>query len=236
MKAGIICAGDTEFEAFLKYLEKDRVTKKAMLEFHEAEIGGIPVTVLYSGVCRVNAALATQILIDRFGAEAVISAGTAGGMDESAGLFDTVVAERTAYHDVADDILTDFRPWMKSVYFEADVQLLEAAREYAQGAKERILFGTAVTGEAFIGNKEREAIRKKYAPLSVDMESAGIAHVYYVNEIPFLSVRTVTDTPEQEGIEVFEKNCERASAISAGITVGILKTFVKKAGGQHGNH
>ena len=97
------------------------------------------------------------------------------------------------------------------------------------------MFGTAVTGEAFIGNKEREAIRKKYAPLSVDMESAGIAHVCYVNEIPFLSVRTVTDTPEQEGIEVFEKNCERASAISAGITVGILKTFVKKAGGQHGN-
>ena len=151
MKAGIICAGDTEFEAFLKYLEKDRVTKKAMLEFHEAEIGGIPVTVLYSGVCRVNAALATQILIDRFGAEAVISAGTAGGMDESAGLFDTVVAERTAYHDVADDILTDFHPWMKSVYFEADVQLLEAAREYAQGTEDRILFGTAVTGEAFIG-------------------------------------------------------------------------------------
>lgn len=79
--------------------------------------------------------------------------------------------------------------------------------------------------------KETEACQK-YAPLSVDMESAGIAHVCYVNEIPFISVRTITDTPEYEGIEVFEKNCGQASAVSAKVTVGILETFLKRTGGH----
>ena len=64
----------------------------------------VPVVALYSGVCKVNAAIATQILLDRFAAHIVVNAGTAGSMDDTVRLFDTVIAERMAYHDVADDI------------------------------------------------------------------------------------------------------------------------------------
>ena len=153
-KIGILCASDTELAPFLTRMHIEKVTEKAMLKFYEGTFGTVDAVAVYSGVCKVNAAIAAQILIDGFGADAVINAGTAGGMDKDVELFDTIAAEQTVYHDVADDILTEFHPWMKTSYFQA-----------------------------------------------------AAAHVCYVNGIPFLSVRTVTDTAEHKGIENFEQNC-----------------------------
>lgn len=107
---GIICASDTELQPFLKHINFVKIIKKSMLEFYEGIIDNVKVVAVYSGVCKVNAAVATQILIDFFGVNIVINAGTAGGMNEQVELFDTVIGEFTAYHDVADDILTEFHP------------------------------------------------------------------------------------------------------------------------------
>lgn len=228
MKVGILCAGDTEFLPFQKYLEEETVTKKAMLSFHQGKIGSVPVVALYSGVCKVNAAIAAQLLIDVFQTDVIINAGTAGGIDEGVRLFDTVVADGMAYHDVADDILTEFHPWLPSIYFAPSQKLLELMRTYSKSVKYRILFGTAVTGEAFVENDRRREIAEKYHPLTVDMETAAIAHVCYVNEIPFLSARTVTDTARHDGIENFEKNCERASEISAEIVASFVRCVLPR--------
>ena len=109
-RVGILCASDTELAPFLKEMEVDGVAEKAMLKFYEGSAGKIPVVAVYSGVCKVNAAVAAELLMECFDVEAVINAGTAGGMDPEAGLFDTIIAERSFYHDVAEDILTEFHP------------------------------------------------------------------------------------------------------------------------------
>lgn len=177
---------------------------------------------MYSGVCKVNAAIGAQILIDEFQVTHMINAGTAGGMDESVQLFDTVVSRQMMYHDVAEDILTEFHPWLKENYFCADKNLLLAARQYSRQTSFPMLFGRMVTGEQFIEDDKRAEINVACAPLSVDMETASAAHVCYVNEIPFLSVRTITDTADHKGAENFEKNCEAASRQCAKIVTGIL--------------
>ena len=228
-KIGIICASDTELEPLLHKIEIIKTTEKAMLKFYEGKIGDVTVIVLYSGVCKVNAAIATEILIDSFGINVVINAGTAGGMDANVQLFDTVISEQCAYHDVADGILTDFHPWMETVYFPSNPKLLKIAREYALTSNSPILFGTTVTGEQFIEDEKRAEINQKFSPLSTDMETASIAHVCYVNQIPFLAVRTITDTADHSGIENFEKNCEDASLISANIVIDLVKAFVSTA-------
>ena len=224
-KAGILCASDTELAPFLKVMEVSRVTEKAMLKFYEGRIQGIPAVAAYSGVCKVNAAVAAELLIEVYGADAVINAGAAGGIDPQIQVFDTVVAERAVYHDVAKDILTEFHPWMPSVYFSSDEDLLSAARKYAGTARHPVVFGTIATGEAFIENEGRERLRRRYAPLAADMETAGAAHVCYVNQVPFLAVRTVTDTDEESGAEAFERNCERACEIAAEVTAGLLREW-----------
>ena len=79
-KIGIICAGDTELAAFFPYLKEDEVIEKAMLSFHCGQIHTVHVVLLYSGVCKVNAAIAAQLLINRFAVDCILNAGTAGGI------------------------------------------------------------------------------------------------------------------------------------------------------------
>ena len=219
---GILCAGDTELAPFLEHMKGQQITEKAMLKFHTGTINHVNVSAVYSGVCKVNAAIAAQLLIDMFHVDLIINAGTAGGMKEGVQLFDTVISERVIYHDVADDILTDFHPWLKSNFFLADQELCAIARAYSRTSKHPVLFGTMVTGEQFIEDEKREEINQKFDPLSTDMETAGVAHVCYVNRIPFLAVRPIPDTFTYQGIEPFGQNCEAAFEISAEIVLGIL--------------
>ena len=223
-KAGIICAGDREFAPFINHIEHVKVTSKAMLKIYEGEIEGAPVAALFSGVCKVNAAIAAQVLTDHYDVDIMINAGTAGAVDAKLSLFDTVISTETTYHDVADHILTEFHPWLDTIYFQADQELLRLSRIAVQklGKTDSVFWGRMVTGEAFIDDKGRREINKKYSPLTVDMESASIAHVCYVNQIPFICIRSITDTATHGGVDSFEKNCNKASVIAKDITLALL--------------
>lgn len=125
-----------------------QVIEKSMLKFHLGRINEAEIVAVYSGVCKVNAAIAAQVLIDLFHVDCVVNAGTAGGMEESVRLFDTVVSERMVYHDVAEDVLTEFHPWLKENCFTADPRLLDAAKRYKEKTEYPILFGVMATGNS----------------------------------------------------------------------------------------
>lgn len=225
MKVGIICAGDREVAPFIPIVDECKVTEKAMLKFYEGKINGVETVALFSGVCKVNAAIATQILIDSFNVDAIINAGTAGGMNPELCLFDTVISTEVAYHDVSPNILTEFHPWMETAYFGADNKLVELSKVAVERLQEKykVFWGRMVTGETFIVDEGRQVINDTYRPLTVDMETASIAHVCYVNRVPFISIRTVTDTAEHSGTGSFEENCDKASVISKDITLALLE-------------
>ena len=224
MEVGIVCAGDREVAPFIPLIRGAQTSRKAMLTFYEGKIEGVSVVALYSGVCKVNAAIATQILIDTYECDLILNAGTAGGMAADVGVFDTIVSTEAAYHDVAQGILTEFHPWMQSVYFQANPQLLSVAQKAVKHIRteRRIWFGRMVTGEKFIEDDQRSEINRTFAPLSVDMETAAIAHVCYVNQKPFLAVRTITDTADHQAAASFEENCKKAAEISAEFVKGML--------------
>lgn len=225
MRVGILCASDSEVAPFLPIIEECKVSEKAMLKFYEGKINGISVVALFSGVCKVNAAIAAQILIDAYGIDIMINAGTAGGMNPKLEIFDSVISTEVAYHDVAPDILTEFHPWLESVYFKSDQELLDLTHKAIDKIEleGNVYWGRMVTGEVFIEDEGRKKINEQFAPLTVDMETASIAHVCYVNSIPFISIRSITDTAAHSGAEHFEENCEKASIIAKDITVSLLK-------------
>ena len=193
MKIGIVCASDDELAPFLPMIKDIKKTKKAMLEFYQGTINHLEVVAVFSGVCKVNAAIASQLLIDLFCVDCIVNAGTAGGMDPQLEILDTVISTQVCYHDVAKDILTEYHPWMKSIFFEADPK--------DQGRKE---------------------INDQFACQTVDMETAAIAHVCYVNHLPFISIRCITDTAKHSGIDHFEENCAQAAIIAKDITVALI--------------
>jgi len=230
MRVGIICAGDREVAPFLPIICECKTTEKAMLRFYEGTISDVKVVVLFSGVCKVNAAIATQILVDTYHVDAIINAGVAGGMNEELEIFDTVISTEVAYHDVAPNILTEFHPWLENVFFKADQGLLNLTKMAVDKLEQnyKVYWGRMVTGEAFIADEGRQKINEQFEPLTVDMETASIAHVCYVNNIPFISIRCITDTATHSGTGHFEENCEKAASIAKNITVALLTELHEK--------
>lgn len=218
-KAGIICASDSELKPFLSDLKKIKKTEKALLSFYEGELYGFPAVILYSGVGKVNAAVAAQLMTDFYSPDFIVNAGTCGGIAENISIFDTVITAKCAYHDTDKDILTEFHPFLPDIYFKSDAGLLKAAGIIARNDRS-VHIGTTVTGDRFIGDTAREQINTEFSPLSVDMETAAIAHVCHVNKLPFIALRTVTDNADHSGADSFEANCIKAAEIS--------ESFVKK--------
>lgn len=221
-KTGIVCADESELAPFLPHLQSCARSERAMMTIYEGTIGRTPVAAAACGMCKVNAALAAQLLIDCYGVEQMVNAGAAGGMDARLRIFDTAVTSQTAYHDVGQEILTQSHPRMPSIWFQADERMTEAARQAAEQLGRRVFVGPTVTGEAFITDEGRAEINAAFHPLTVDMETAAIAHVCYVNRTPFAAIRTVTDTADHSGMARFEENCARASEIARDITLGML--------------
>ena len=196
--------------------------QRAMLSFRRGEWNGYELIMAYSGVGPVNAAIAAELMIECFGAGAIIDAGTSGGLSHDVRIMDTVVSERVSYHDLPPDILTEYHPWLTENCFRPDSRLLALAREFSSKAGYTIRFGATVAGSSFIEGSAREEIRKRLDPLAVDMESAAVAQVCHASRIPFLSVRTITDTAEHDGIGSFHENCLRAARQSAETVLGML--------------
>lgn len=222
-KIGILCAGDDELAPFLPLLDRRSVRRQAC---SRSTRDGSPA--FLPPLCTVVSARSMRPSLPRSSltaarVEAIINAGTAGGIDPSISIFDTVISTETAYHDVAEDILTEFHPWMDSIWFPGDPFLLSLATQAAQDSGRPVRFGRMVTGEAFLSGPGTEAVRSAFHPLCADMESAAVAHVCHANGIPFLSIRTITDSADRSAAACFEENCRRASEIAAQVTHALLK-------------
>lgn len=227
MKIGIIGPSEDEIMPFIEQMENKRVESIAMLKFYSGTFKNIDIIALYCGVCKVNAAIATQILIDKFNVTNIILTGVAGAIDSRLNIGDTVISTEVAYHDVSDGILTEYHPWMDSIYFKCDSSLLTLSRRVLVENifPQKIYFGKIVTGEAFISKNGRREIIEKYNPLCVDMETASIAHVCYANNTPVIAIRSITDTESECGTEVFETNCESVAKNSINVLVKILMSI-----------
>lgn len=191
MTIAIIAAMDKELKLLLPLLEKASQITVNDYVFHTGIIGNHKVIVTKSGIGKVNAAISTLTLIDTFHPDLVINSGVAGGTG-AAGILDVVVADEIAYHDVWCGFGTtpgqaDGCPQRFSSPLAADI------RTKIPGAKG----GLVASGDVFVADPDVVAKILNIYPdaVAVDMESAAIAHVCFIKNVPFVCVRVISDTP-----------------------------------------
>lgn len=187
MKIGIIVAMDKELKQ-LKSL-----------------FPGNQVIVEKCGIGKVNAALGAQRMIQEHHPDFIISSGCAGGNGDDIRIQDVIVSTELTYHDVycgtAIDNTTQYGQVQGlPVRYQADPILLEKATHLKLQdslSSLRIVPGLIVTGDWFVDTKEkmREIIGHFPEAKAVDMESAAIAQTCYINKVPFLSFRVISDMP-----------------------------------------
>lgn len=148
------------------------------------------------GIGKVNAALGTQRIINEFHPDCIISSGCAGGNGDDINVQDIVVSTELCYHDVYCGTAIDNTTQYGQVQgmparFKADPYLLRKSEELD------VKSGLIVTGDWFVDTKEkmRSIIEKFPEARAVDMESCAIAQTCYINKVPFISFRVVSDIP-----------------------------------------
>ena len=221
----IICAIKPEAKPFLNALENVKTEKCKSLKVNHGTISGIKVTVIRCGVGLKKAAAATQAMIDGFPVTKIVMSGTAGGVDSRLKIGDTVVSEEILYHEKNNRIPEHNHSFDEDDPFKADENLLLSAKKATENelSAGKVYFGRITSGNKFATGKLFKTIAEKYHPLCVDMETAAVANVCAINSIPFIAVRSITDTPEKSGIRNFYKNVKLASNNSFRVVEKLLK-------------
>ena len=209
----IICAIKPEIKPFLKALDNLRVEKHTSLKVYCGTIKSKNVLVVRCGVGLKKAAAVTQLMIDNYKIERIIMSGTAGGVDNKLKLGDTVVSEEILYHEIDSRTMEDIAAGNEKQTFKADTELLHCTKKALENdpAVQSVLFGRITSGNKFVSGKNLMVVAEKFKSLCLDMETAAVAHVCSINSIPFISIRSISDTVDKSGFLTFFKNVNLAS-------------------------
>ena len=196
---GIIGAMDEEVAQIKEHMENVRVETRASMDFYQGTLHGHPVVVVRSGIGKVNAAICAQILADRYQVDAIINTGIAGSLNADINIGDIVLSTDTVEHDM-DAVSFGYPlgqiPRMDTLSFVADEKLRAVAKRVCEqvNPEVRVFEGRVVSGDQFISDKDRKQwLVENFAGYCTEMEGAAIAHTAYLNEIPFLVIRAISD-------------------------------------------
>ena len=210
-RTGIIGAMEEEVALLKEKMEIEVVVKKASMEFYQGHLNGREVVVVRSGIGKVNAAVCTQVLIDHFGVDYIINTGCAGAIHPELGIGDILISTDAVQHDMDVSALGDpigTIPRLAESYFRADEMLVKLAQEAAAETAENyhVILGRVASGDKFIGTKEgKEHIKKYVQGDCAEMEGAAIAHACWLNRIPFVIIRAISDSADEQANMSYEQ-------------------------------
>lgn len=205
MKIAIICAMEEELAAINQEISFPLVNTltKAGNVYSEYRDGNNEIVTVVSGIGKVNAAITTQILLDNFTVDAVINVGVAGSLVPHLTFGDVVVASDLVEHDF--DITAFGAPLgqiarMDTFSFAADEALNQRITTDLALADNQVVTGRIVSGDQFIDDGAKaKFLQTEFNALACEMEGAAIAHVCYVNKVPFAVIRALSDMAGQDG-------------------------------------
>ena len=211
---GIIGAMEVEVAILKEKMEDVRIIKKASMDFYEGILAGKKVVVVRSGIGKVNAGICAQILADVFSVDAIINTGIAGSLNKNINIGDIVLSTDVVQHDM-DATGFGYRkgqiPQMPVFFFNADDNLRRLAAEVCKEVNPdiQVFEGRIASGDQFVCDQDvKNRIVSEFLAYATEMEGAAIGQAAYLNEIPFLVVRAISDKADgsaQMDYSEFEK-------------------------------
>lgn len=227
---GIIGAMEQEVEILKGKMEISKIEKKASMAFYQGTLCGKEVVIVRSGIGKVNAAVCTQILVDDFQVAGIINTGVAGSLRNEINIGDIVLSKDTLQHDMD---ATGFGyqigqiPQMEQSIFAGDSFMLETAKKVCEEVNPEIktFVGRVVSGDQFIsdGDKKKFLI-ETFHGFCTEMEGAAIGQAAYLNKIPFLVIRAISDKADHSA----EMDYSEFEAKAIEHTVKLVTEFVRR--------
>lgn len=222
-KIGIVVAMEEECEAIESIMTNIERKDIYDLSFIVGKIKERECVLVKSGLGKVNAARTTQVMIDYFKIEYIINMGAAGAINDQLDIGDILVGKHVLQHDFDITAFGHSKGYITGIgnTVECDKDLIIKFEEVINNISERnhkIKLGIIATGDIFCADVAmKDKIRAKFNADVVDMECAAIAQVTYLNNIPFIAIRSISDTPNGKNASTFDKNLKLASKRCANI-------------------
>ena len=223
---GIIGAMDIEIEKINACLVNKKEETISGVTYTRGTLGKTEVVTAICGVGKVFAAICTQTMILRYKPDAIINSGIAGTLSDKIGVLGTVVATALVQHDMDTSPLGDPRGLISGInviQFPADETLAE---KICANIETPYIRGVIASGDCFVADiKKKEDIRDTFNASACEMEGASVAHVCYMNNVPFCVVRTISDGADGGGELSYEEFRVKAADLSSEIMIKTIESM-----------
>lgn len=224
---GIIGAMDMEVAQLRDQMQNPVSETISGIEFTRGTLEGQPAVVARCGVGKVFAALCAQTMILKYAPDCIINTGVGGTLTTALSIGDVAVASTVVQYDMDTSPLGDpvgLISGINVIHFPADPMLMQSAAEVLteQGLNYRT--GTIATGDRFLCDPVVKAqLNRDFGAIACEMEGGAIAHVCYVNQVPFLILRAISDgANDQSGMD-FPTFARMAAQHSANALTAMLR-------------
>lgn len=238
MKLGIIGAMDVEVAHLKDRLEGVALTRHAAMDFCEGTLAGVRVVVVKCGVGKVNAAVCAEALAALFGVTHVINTGIAGCLNDELDIGDVIVSTDAVQHDMDVTRLgypSGEVPGLGVATFAADEALVACALEAARSLVPpvRALAGRVASGDQFVGDAAvKKRVKELFGADCCEMEGAGIAQACWLNGLPFVIIRAMSDRADGSSHVDYPSFERRAAQRCALITEGMVRLLAQGRTGR----
>ena len=226
---GMIGAMDSEIEYIKSRLEDSSEMDFGGITFTVGKLFSKDIVIARCGIGKVFAAICAEAMIIAFSPSIIINTGVGGALKSGISIGDIVVAESLVQHDMDTSPLGDPKgliSGINKIYFDADIRGRELLSIAAKEAGIEIKSGIIASGDSFVADKATKAeIIKEFDASVCEMEGAAIAQVAYVNKTPFLVVRAVSDSADEESSVDYMEFLSEAAKRSAMLTVKFCEKF-----------
>ena len=231
----IIRAMEEEVAILKEKMKIEQKLEKASMEFFAGTLAGREVVVVRSGIGKVNAGICTQILVDLFDVKAVINTGIAGSLDGRIDIGDIVISTDALHHDM-DAVNFGYPlgqiPRMDTLSFPADEKLIAVAEEACRQVNPDIhtWTGRVVSGDQFIADRAvKDRIIENFGGFCTEMEGAAIAQGAYLNQIPFVILRAISDKADDSATMDYPTFEKKAIEHSVRLVIRMMELLGQEA-------
>lgn len=216
-KIGIIGAMELEVSELKSKMEVKNVVERAGMKFFDGTLSGKDAVIVQCGIGKVNAGMCVQILADLFNVDAVINTGVAGSLRAEVNIGDIIISTDACEHDMDVSALgyePGIIPQMETSFFKADSTLASKAKAVCERVNPEISVydGRIVSGDQFISDgATKNRLIKLFDGSCAEMEGAAIAHAAFLNKLPYVVLRAISDKAD-DSAHMDYPEFERAAA------------------------
>ncbi len=222
---GIITAMPEEASAFEKWIDGAKKSSHGGIDLVTGTVGGEDVVLAVSGIGKVNGARCTQMLIDCYGADPVLTFGVAGGLADGLDFGEVVISEdAAAYHfePAKQGWAPADVPFQNRTAYPADLDLIACAKKAAKRLKLAARTGRVLTDDSVVADSRlKKALRDQMGGTCVEMEGAAVAQTADANGVPWLVIRGISDLADEHMEGTYENYYPKAIEAAAAVTVAV---------------